>query len=37
VVLRRPADYRGVARYAVDSDNAARLWRMSVDLLAAAT
>ncbi|KJH75160.1 SDR family NAD(P)-dependent oxidoreductase [Pseudomonas gregormendelii] len=36
VVTKRPADYRGVAAYAVDPDNAQRLWevatRMTVGL-----
>ena len=35
-VSRRPADYRGVARYAVDAGNAERLWQASQELLAAA-
>lgn len=34
VVAKRPADYRGVADYAVDITNADRLWEVSMDLLA---
>jgi NAD(P)-dependent dehydrogenase (short-subunit alcohol dehydrogenase family) len=33
VVLKRPADYLGVASYALDIDNADRLWQVSMDLL----
>jgi NAD(P)-dependent dehydrogenase (short-subunit alcohol dehydrogenase family) len=32
-VLQRPADYRGVAAYAVDPGNATRLWVVAMDLL----
>jgi hypothetical protein len=32
-VVRRPADFRGVAPYAVDPDNAERLWNLAVKLL----
>lgn len=32
-VLQRPADYRGVAAYAVDSGNASRLWDVAMNLL----
>ena len=34
VVLKRPADYRGVAAYAVDPVNAERLWEATLALLA---
>ncbi len=33
IVLRRPADYRGVAAYAVDPANAERLWNMALKLV----
>ena len=33
VVTERPADYRGVAAYSLDEDNANRLWDISVKLL----
>lgn len=33
-VMRRPADYRGVAHYAVDARNAARLWDVAAELIA---
>lgn len=33
VVLKRPADYRGVAGYAVDAGNAERLWDTTLELL----
>ena len=32
-VARRPADYRGVAAYAIDAANAERLWNMALPLL----
>ena len=35
VVTRRPADYTGVAWYAVDQANAGRLWDAALDLLPA--
>ena len=35
VVTRRPADYTGVAWYAVDQANAERLWDTALDLLPA--
>ncbi|MFC4016478.1 SDR family NAD(P)-dependent oxidoreductase [Micromonospora sp. GCM10011542] len=35
VVTERPADYAGVAAYAVDPGNAERLWTVASDLLAA--
>jgi NAD(P)-dependent dehydrogenase (short-subunit alcohol dehydrogenase family) len=35
VVTRRPADYAGVAWYAVDQANAERLWETALDLLPA--
>ena len=35
VVTRRPADYTGVAWYAVDQANAGRLWDTALDLLPA--
>jgi NAD(P)-dependent dehydrogenase (short-subunit alcohol dehydrogenase family) len=34
-VTRRPADYAGVARYALDPANAERLWNTALDLLPA--
>lgn len=34
VVAKRPADYRGVARYALDPANAERLWNISLQLIA---
>jgi len=34
VVSKRPADYQGVAAYALDSINADRLWETSLELLA---
>jgi NAD(P)-dependent dehydrogenase (short-subunit alcohol dehydrogenase family) len=34
VVSSRPADYRGVAAYAVNSENAARLWEVTLKLIA---
>jgi NAD(P)-dependent dehydrogenase (short-subunit alcohol dehydrogenase family) len=33
VVLRRPADYRGVAAYALDAANAERLWDVALKLI----
>ena len=33
-VLRRPADYRGVAAYALDPANAERLWNVALELTA---
>jgi NAD(P)-dependent dehydrogenase (short-subunit alcohol dehydrogenase family) len=33
VVFRRPADYRGVAAYALDAANAERLWEMALQLV----
>ena len=33
-VLRRPADYRGVAAYALDPANAERLWNVALALIA---
>lgn len=33
IVLRRPADYRGVAAYSVDPSNAERLWNMALQLV----
>lgn len=33
LVLKRPADYQGVAPYALDINNADRLWQVSMDLL----
>jgi NAD(P)-dependent dehydrogenase (short-subunit alcohol dehydrogenase family) len=33
-VRKRPADYIGVAHYALDPDNAERLWKMSLGLIA---
>ncbi len=33
VVARRPADYRGVAPYALDAGNAERLWALSLGLI----
>jgi NAD(P)-dependent dehydrogenase (short-subunit alcohol dehydrogenase family) len=33
VLDARPADFRGVARYAMDPENAARLWAVGSDLL----
>ena len=33
VVLKRPADYRGVAGYAVDAGNAERLWDTTLELI----
>jgi len=35
IVTKRPADFTGVARYAVDPANAERLWNVAVDWLAA--
>jgi hypothetical protein len=35
VVTRRPADYAGVAWYAVDQSNAGRLWDAALGLLTA--
>ena len=35
VVTRRPADYAGVAWYAIDQANARRLWDTARDLLPA--
>lgn len=34
VVSRRPADYRGVAAYALDPANAERLWNAALELIA---
>ncbi|MBC8082461.1 MAG: SDR family NAD(P)-dependent oxidoreductase [Hymenobacter sp.] len=34
VVFRRPADYRGVAAYALDPANAERLWNVALELTA---
>ena len=34
IVDRRPADYRGVAHYALDPANAERLWNISLQLIA---
>jgi hypothetical protein len=34
-VIRRPADYAGVAAYALDPANAERLWEAALGLLAA--
>ena len=33
-VVRRPANFQGIAPYALDTDNAERLWGMSIKLLA---
>lgn len=33
-VVRRPADYQGVAAYAMDPGNAERLWNMTLELIA---
>jgi hypothetical protein len=33
VVTERPADYTGVAAYAVDPGNAERLWNVASDLI----
>jgi len=33
VVYERPYDYTGVAAYALDGDNAHRLWQMSLAML----
>lgn len=33
VVDRRPADYTGVAPYAVDPDNAQRLWETALRMI----
>lgn len=33
VVTKRPADYRGVAHYAIDPRNAERLWEVSLQLV----
>ncbi|MBZ2206607.1 SDR family NAD(P)-dependent oxidoreductase [Massilia soli] len=35
MVLQRPADYRGVARYALDPGNAERLWDRTLQLISA--
>jgi len=32
-VTKRPADFSGVARYAVDAENAERLWKVAIKLL----
>ncbi|MBO2012106.1 SDR family NAD(P)-dependent oxidoreductase [Hymenobacter negativus] len=34
IVLRRPADYQGVAAYALDAANAERLWDVALNLIA---
>lgn len=34
IVPQRPADYRGVAPYAVDPDNAERLWELALGMIA---
>ncbi|WP_020655526.1 SDR family NAD(P)-dependent oxidoreductase [Massilia niastensis] len=33
ILLRRPGDYRGVAHYALDPANAARLWDMTLEMI----
>ncbi len=36
IVMERPNDFTGVAPYALDEDNAARLWDISVELASSA-